>query len=123
MKRAFTNVLTDDVEQTARFYEELLGMKRSGDFGWFVILTHDDMPRYEIGILDRDHETIPETIVKSPGGSILTFVVAELADVVERATAMRAEIIQEPTYLPYGQRRLMVRDPAGSAIDISSPIR
>ena len=123
MKRAFTNILTDDVEQTARFYEELLGMKRSGDFGWFVILTHDDMPRYEIGILDRDHETIPDNVVKSPGGSILTFVVADLEDVVERATAMRAEIIQEPTDLPYGQRRLMVRDPAGSAIDISSPIR
>ncbi|MEM8824350.1 MAG: VOC family protein [Pseudomonadota bacterium] len=121
MERAFSNILTDSVEQTAQFYEGLLGMKRAGDFGWFVVLAHDDMPGFELGILDNNHETVPDELVKAPGGSILTFVVSDLHSIVARARSMRADIIQGPTDLPYGQRRLMLRDPAGSAVDISSP--
>ena len=123
MNRAFTNILTGNVEETARFYEDLLGMKRTGDFGWFILMSHDEMPGFEIGILDRLHETIPPGVVPSHGGTVLTFVVPDLEAVVAKAGARNAEIVQEPTDLPYGQRRLMLRDPAGCAVDISSPIR
>jgi predicted enzyme related to lactoylglutathione lyase len=123
MKRAFTNILSDDVEGTARFYQDLLGMKRAGDFGWFIVLSHDEMPGFEMGILKRDHETVPSGFSRNTGGSILTFVVNDLEEVHAKALSMQAEIIQEPTDLPYGQRRLMLRDPAGSAVDVSSPIR
>ena len=124
MNRAFTNVLSQDVEKTALFYEELLGMTRSGDFGWFILLGHENMPGFEFGILDEKHETIPAGIGMRPaGGSIITFVVEDLEPVYEKARAMKADIVQEPTDLPYGQRRLMLRDPAGTIIDVSSPIR
>ena len=53
----------------------------------------------------------------------MTFVVDDVEAMYRQATAINAEIIQEPTDLPYGQRRLMLRDPAGTAVDISSPIR
>ncbi|MEO0915043.1 MAG: VOC family protein, partial [Pseudomonadota bacterium] len=80
------------------------------------------LPGFELGILDITHETIPPEIAARPGGAILTFVVDDLAEIHERALAMRAEILQPPTDLPYGQRRLMLRDPAGTAVDLSSPI-
>ncbi|WP_341367851.1 VOC family protein [Yoonia sp. BS5-3] len=123
MNRAFTNILTSNVPETAAFYEALLGMQRAGDFGWFVLLSHKDMPGFELGILSKTHETIPKDLPQGQGGSILTFVVPDLDEVAEKARAMQADIIQPPTDLPYGQRRLMLRDPAGSAVDISSPIR
>lgn len=123
MNRAFVNILTKDVASTAQFYEELLGMKRIGDFGWFVILTHKEMPRYEIGILDRSHETIPKEISADPAGFIGTFVVDDVEEVYLQAIAMEAEIIQEPTDLPYGQRRLLLQDPAGAVVDVSSPVQ
>ncbi len=123
MKRAFTNILSGDVEGTAEFYQNLLGMKRTGDFGWFIILSHDDMPAFEMGVLEKGHDTIPRGLSSSPAGCILTFVVNDLEAVHVRAISMQAEILQEPTDLPYGQRRLMLRDPAGSVVDVSSPIR
>jgi predicted enzyme related to lactoylglutathione lyase len=122
MNRAFSNILTDDVSATAQFYEDLLDMKRAGDFGWFVILSHDDMPGFELGVLDRNHETIPTGVTANPSGVVLTFVVTSLEDVHSQAISMNAEVIEGPTDLPYGQRRLMLRDPAGTAVDISSPI-
>lgn len=122
MNRAFSNILTGDVSATAQFYEDLLGMTRTGDFGWFVLLSHDDMPGFELGILDRAHETLPDRVTTAPSGIVLTFVVTSVEEVHARALAMKAEIIEGPTDLPYGQRRLMLRDPAGTAVDVSSPI-
>jgi predicted enzyme related to lactoylglutathione lyase len=123
MNRAITNILCSNVAETAQFYQDLLGMKRAGDFGWYIILSHDEMPRFEMGVLKQDHETIPSEVSSHPAGTILTFVVKDVEEIHRRATRMKAEIIQEPTDLPYGQRRLMLRDPAGTAVDVSSPIR
>lgn len=122
MNRALSNILTSDVSATAQFYEDLLGMKRTGDFGWFVILSHDDMPGFELGVLDQRHETIPAGVTTNPSGIVLTFVVASVEAVHSQAKIMNAEVVEGPTDLPYGQRRLMLRDPAGTAIDVSSPI-
>ncbi|MFQ1702568.1 VOC family protein [Loktanella agnita] len=122
MKRAFTNILSNDVEETAGFYQELLGMKRAGDFGWFIVLSHDEMPEFELGILNKYHDTIPRGLSSDPAGCIFTFVVSDLEEVNARAISMQTEILQEPTDLPYGQRRLMFRDPSGSIVDVSSPI-
>lgn len=122
MNRAFSNILTTDVAATAQFYVDLLGMKRSGDFGWFTLLSHDDMPGFELGVLDQTHETIPSHVAAAPSGVILTFVVASVEKTRERAVAMQAEIIDGPRDLPYGQRRLMLRDPSGTIVDVSAPI-
>lgn len=123
MNRAFTSILCDNVDKTAQFYQDLLGMKRVGDFGWFILLAHDNLPGFELGVLQNDHETIPSGVATPPAGAILTFVVNDVEATHRQAIAKGAEIIQAPTDLPYGQRRLMLRDPAGTAVDISAPIR
>jgi predicted enzyme related to lactoylglutathione lyase len=123
MNRAFTSILTETVEETAQFYQTLLGMKRAGEFGWFIVLSHDALPGFELGILDRHHETIPAEVAARPGGAILTFVVENLEAMHGKAIAMKAEIVQDPKDLSYGQRRLLLRDPAGTIIDVSSPVR
>lgn len=122
MNRAFTNILCQDVDRTAGFYENLLGMYRRDDFGWFVVLGHKDMPDYEMGILDRTHETVPPGISFVQGGCLLTFVVPDVQQVYETALADKVTILQEPTDMDYGQRRLLVKDPAGTTIDVSAPI-
>ncbi len=96
-------------------------MKRAGDFGWFILLGSDEMPHFELGILDVHHETIPPQLALSTAGVVLTFVVDDVRAHHGRALAMGADIVQEPTALPYGQTRLLLRDPAGTAVDISSP--
>ena len=120
MERCFTNILSGNVEKAARFYEELLGMTRHYDSDWFIILTHSDLPGLEVGILDRDHETVPAQSRTSPAGVMLTFVVEDSERVYEVAQKLGAQIIQPPTDMPYGQTRLLVRDEDGVLVDISS---
>ena len=121
MNRAFTNILCESPDRSAAFYERLLGMRRHADFGWFVIMTHDSMPALEFGLLSRTHETVPKDVAATPAGVIMTFVVDDVQIVYETAMGAGVEIIQPPTDLPYGQRRLLLRDPDGTVVDVSSP--
>ncbi|GAB5463339.1 VOC family protein [Hoeflea alexandrii] len=121
MYRAFTNILSGDPDKAATFYETLLGLVRHFDSDWFVLLTHPDFPGFEFGILSRDHETVPAVYRAVPSGVVLTFVVADLEAVLERAMALDARIIETPTLTPYGQMRVLLHDLDGSIVDISSP--
>jgi catechol 2,3-dioxygenase-like lactoylglutathione lyase family enzyme len=120
MERAFTNILASDVAATARFYEGLLGMRRLGDFGWFVLLGGGAGDRFELGILDRHHETVPAALAASPAGVILTFVVDDVHAVHDRARDMGVDVIEGPKDMFYGQTRLLLRDPSGAVVDVSS---
>ncbi|MEM9838480.1 MAG: VOC family protein [Pseudomonadota bacterium] len=122
MKRAFTNILCDDPSKVALFYEAVLGMRRHADFGWFIILTHDDMPGMEFGLLDASHETVPEGAIPTPSGVMLTFVVDDAEACFQRAQDAGAVVVEPPTDMAYGQRRMVVKDPAGTLVDISAPI-
>lgn len=122
MRRVMTNLLVSDVERAARFYEDLLGLSRTGDFGWFVVLGHADIAGLELGLLDRGHDIVPPDLRRAPAGVILTFVVDDVDDMHDRARRMGVDILEPPGDLFYGQRRLLLRDPEGVVIDISSPV-
>ena len=121
MQRAFVSVLSGSVDATASFYESLLGMVRHLDSEWFIILTHPDLGGLEYGILQRDHEIVPPASRSAPAGVMMTFVVADCDSVYHRAQSMNADVMQAPTDMPYGQRRMLVRDPDGTVLDISAP--
>ncbi len=122
MKRLFTNILTEDVTATADFYVSLFGMRKHFDSDWFVILVHDDMPGHEYGILQRDNQIVPADIRKAPEGCMVTFVVEDCQETFDKAVSLGAKVIEDPADMPYGQRRALVRDPAGTVLDISAPI-
>lgn len=121
MNRAFTSLLVDSVGQSARFYESLLGMTRHFDSDWFVILTHPGISQLEFGLLDRNNEIVPQEGRMAPQGIIQTFVVDDTDAVFETAKSMDAVIVEPPRDMPYGQRRMLLRDPDGTLIDISAP--
>lgn len=121
MNRCFTNILVSDVERAARFYEDLLGMVRHFDSDWFVILTHPDRDGLEYGLLQRDNDVVPPEARSAPAGIIVTFVVDDLDPVLQRATSLGADILEAPTDMFYGQRRMLLRDPDGTIIDVSAP--
>jgi len=121
MERAFTNILSHDVNAAAAFYQDLLGMTRHFDSDWFVILTHSDFTGFEFGILERQNELVHDGAKAAPQGVILTFVVRDVEAVHAKAKTMDATILQPPTDMPYGQRRLLLRDVDGAVVDISAP--
>jgi hypothetical protein len=60
MKRQFTNILTDNVNQLAAFYGAVFGMQRYFDSDWFIILTHLEIPASEFGLLERTNAIVPD---------------------------------------------------------------
>jgi len=121
VQRSFVNILSENVDATATFYERLLKMTRHFDSDWFVILTHAGVKDLEYGILQRDHHIVPESVRAKPAGVIVTFVVSDCDSVHKRAVEMGADIVQPPTDMPYGQRRMLALDPEGTLLDISAP--
>ena len=122
MQRSFTNILTDEVADTAAFYEQVLGMTRQFSSDWFVNLVDPDNSSLELGILKRSHDIVPAEARQAPAGVILTFVVDDCHIVHRRAIDATAVIVEAPCEMPYGQLRMILRDPAGTFIDISSPV-
>jgi len=50
-------------------------------------------------------------------------VVNNADDVFNIAIKENFEIVEEPTNTSYGQRRLLLKDPNGMLVDVSSPIQ
>ncbi|MGL4238528.1 VOC family protein [Tabrizicola sp.] len=122
MNRFVPNILCADVDGTARFYERLMGMHRHYDSDWFVILSHTGMEGLEFGLLQRDHDIVPAEVRSRPAGMMITFVVADCDAVHAIASELGTSVIEPPTDMPYGQRRMLLRDPEGTVLDVSSLI-
>lgn len=120
--RTFPIVLSDDVATTRDFYMELLGFEAAFDSDWFVDLTGPEGSGVEIGIWQLDHELIPTAVRHAPQGVIINVVVTDVDAVHEAAVAKGLPIVQDMKDEGYGQRHFLTRDPAGTVVDISSPI-
>jgi len=122
INRIMTNICSDDLSQSKNFYTKLFDFDVDYDSDWFVHLISKDK-KLELGIVDRTHEIVPKDFQHSPQGFYVTFVVDSADDIFKIATAENFEIVSEPTDTFYGQRRLLLKDPNGTLVDISSPIK
>src|SRR5690606_16244079 len=88
---------------------------------WFVVLTPAGQPNVQIGLIDQVSEFAPRHAWGTHEGAYMTFVVDDVFAAMEAARALEAEIIEEPVALDYGQTRLLIRDPNGMILDLSTP--
>ncbi|MEL6132634.1 MAG: VOC family protein [Bacteroidota bacterium] len=118
-QRLMFNICSDDLEKSRAFYVRLFDLKVNFESDWFIQLQDKSQP-FEIGIVDRQHEIIPDGYRSLPAGTYLTFVVDDVE--VQHQIALQAgdEIIAAPHDTFYGQRRLLLKDPNGLLVDISS---
>ena len=120
--RAFPIILSEDPAATRDFYVDLLGFEISFNSDWFIDLEAPSNPGAELAIWQRDHELIPPSIRHSPQGIILNIVVDDVDAVHAAAVERGLAILQELRNEEYGQRHFITRDPAGTLVDISTPI-
>lgn len=120
ISRSFVNICSDQLPTTRDFYVDLLGFQVGYDSDWFVQLSDQDSDA-TIGIMARDHELVPEQARGKATGSYLTVVVDDVEPVFARAKELGVPIVEEPRDLFYGQRRMLVTDPNGVLVDVSSP--
>lgn len=116
-----TNICSDDLPKSRDFYTKLFDFNVDFDSDWFVHLISKDK-QFELGIIDRTHEIVPTDFQLSPQGFYVTFVVNNADEQFKIAQSEKFDILSEPTDTFYGQRRLLLKDPSGTLVDISSPI-
>jgi len=104
------NICSDNLQNSKNFYTKLFNFRVDYDSDWFIHLVSKD-GQLELGIIDRVNQIVPEEYQNLPTGFYTTFVV-DNAD----------EVVEIPTDTIYGQRRLLLKDPNGSLVDVSSPI-
>jgi len=121
INRLMINICSDDLSASKDFYIKLFDFKIQFDSDWFVHLMSNDKP-FELGIIDRKNQIVPDRYQNLPQGFYLTFVVDNADETYELAQKENLEIVEKPADTFYGQRRLLLRDPNGTLVDVSSLI-
>ena len=121
LNRMMTNICSERLAESRDFYTKLFDFNIDYDSDWFVHLISKDK-ELELGIISLTSEIVPGEIKGNPQGFYVTLVVESADEVFETAKKEDFEIISEPTDTFYGQRRLLLKDPNGTIVDVSSPI-
>ncbi|MFN3200388.1 MAG: VOC family protein [Bradymonadia bacterium] len=120
-QRNFLTRFSEDLARDRAWYIELLGYEVAFDSDWFVQLRAPGSELVELGLLARGHALIPEADQHDAArGGMLTVVVDDVDAVHQRAVERGETIVEAPRNLFYGQRRMLVRDPGGMLVDVSS---
>ncbi|MEM9134425.1 MAG: VOC family protein [Actinomycetota bacterium] len=119
--RLFPNVLSTDLPRSRHWYVSLLGFEAEYDSDWFVHLRSPEEELVTLGILAVDQDIVNPAMAERPTGGVITVVVDDVDAVHAVAQAAGATIVEAPRNLFYGQRRLLLADPDGQIVDVSSP--
>lgn len=112
-------VTTAALRETRDFYVEHLGFTVTFEATWFVLLTAAGDRGLSIAFMSPDHPSAPPGPEEFDGrGMILTLQVADAAAEYERLRARGVAIHHPLTDELWGQRRFLLRDPAGVLLDI-----
>ena len=121
LNRMMTNICSKNLDESKVFYSSLFDFSIDYDSDWFIHLISKDK-QLELGIINATHEIVPKSTQTRPEGFYITFVVEKADDIFQIAKNEGFDIVSEPTDTFYGQRRLLLRDPNGVIVDVSSPI-
>ena len=119
--RLMTNICSDNLVESKNFYTKLFDFHVDFDSDWFIHLISKEK-NLELGIIDRTNEIVSKEFQNNPQGFYITFVVDNVDEIFNKAKLENFEIVSEPKDTFYGQRRLLLKDPNGALVDISSPI-
>jgi uncharacterized glyoxalase superfamily protein PhnB len=115
-------LMTGDVAGTAAFYVEHFRFKPLFASDWYVHLRSSEDRRVNLGIVQGDHETIPEEGRGRTSGLLINFEVRDPDAVYDRVAASGLPILRSLRDEAFGQRHFITRDPNGVLIDVIKPI-
>ena len=121
INRQMTNICSTDLPASKALYTALFDFNVDYDSDWFVHLISNDK-QLELGIISQTSEIVPKQAQTNPQGFYITFVVASADTVYEAAKTAGLDILEPPADTFYGQRRMLLQDPNGVIVDVSSPI-
>lgn len=112
-------IMTDRVAETAAFWQTHLGFAPVFVADWYVHLRHATHPEVNLAVLDHAHETVPAGYRRPVGGVLLNLEVDDVdAEWARLQAAEGVEVLQPLRDEAFGQRHFIIRDPAGTLIDL-----
>lgn len=118
----FTNICSSDTKKSKDFYMNLFDFRVNFESDWYIHLIGTANESLELGIIDKDYDLVPEQYNGKPMGVYITFVVDDVDAVYEKAKKMGCDILHGPEPTFYGQKRMLLKDPDGCLVDVSSLI-
>lgn len=116
-------IMTEDVDQTSRFWRDRFGFQTAFESDWYVHLTHAAGRDVNLAILQRDHGTIPSSARgRTAAGILINFEVDDPDALYAELRQQDLPILLELRDEPFGQRHFITADPNGVLIDIIKPI-
>lgn len=119
--RVLPIIFAENVAAVRDFYVTVLGFEIAFDSDWFANLTGPGNEGAELAVWQRDHELVP-SVIRSQGAGVINIVVDDVDRVFAEAERLELPIILGLRDEPYGQRRFLTADPAGTVLDLSTPI-
>lgn len=115
-------ILSEKLLESKEFYTTYFGYSLTFETEWYVSLVNEETGN-ELAVLDKNHETVPESYRKNVQGLILNIE-------VENVDALYQKLIIElnlPLHLDirdeaFGQRHFITSDPNGVLVDIITVI-
>jgi catechol 2,3-dioxygenase-like lactoylglutathione lyase family enzyme len=115
-------LLCADVDSAAAFYKRHFHFQPLYESDWYVHLQSIEDPAVNLGLVEKDHETIPESARGRTGAMLLNF---EVDDVDAHHARLATEGVSITLGLRdevFGQRHFIVEAPDGVLIDVIRPI-
>jgi len=122
MKLFQVRVVTRDVPELTKFYQEITGVEPSGggdyaefrtEGGGFAICSQKGIDSHSAGAAKP----------QANQSSILDFQVADVDQEFARLKGKIGKLVLAPTDQPWGNRSMLFRDPDGNLINFFSPIQ
>ncbi|MEW2522220.1 VOC family protein [Actinacidiphila alni] len=118
-------VITGDIARLVAFYEKATGLRAAWATEDFAEI---GTPAATLAI--GSTRTVPLFTPDDPGSVrpaanhsvIVEFLVEDVDRVHANLVAERADLVQEPTTMPWGNRSLLVRDPDGTLVNFFTPV-
>lgn len=111
VRRVVPDITSERMDESKRFYAELLGLNLAMDMGWIATFVSPANPTAQITLLAAS------TGLANPQISIE---VDDVDAVHAKAAAKGVEVVYPLTSEPWGVRRFYVRDPNGVIINVMS---
>lgn len=122
MNLVSVRMITDDVEGTAQFYEQVTGIAADRYPPVFAELV---MPSFTLAIGHTQTTQLFGEDSARPADNhslIIEFRVDDVDAEYGRLRPIVADWVQQPTTMPWGNRSILFRDPDGNLVNLFTPV-
>jgi len=112
----------DDLQAARQFYGGTLGLEpRGGGNAHFA--SYWIGPKHELALCISNAAAEAARHAPRGSGPLIDLLLANVDETFARLVMADTEIVQPPTDRPWGSRTAIIRDPAGYALALSSPVK